>query len=71
MRVLIVTPAPPKSRLGNRITALRWSRLLREAGHEVVITQRFDRQRCDALIALHALATTPWHAFAGCVRTHP
>ena len=54
MRVLIVTPAPPKSRLGNRITALRWSRLLREAGHEVVITQRFDRQRCDALIALHA-----------------
>lgn len=54
LRVLIVTPAPPKSRLGNRITALRWSRLLREAGHEVVIAQRFDRQRCDALIALHA-----------------
>ena len=54
LRVLVVTPAPPGSRSGNRITALRWARLLREAGHDVVIAERFDRQRCDVLIALHA-----------------
>ncbi len=54
MNVLIVTPAAPRSRSGNRVTALRWSRLLRELGHTVRIAQTFDRQRCDLLIALHA-----------------
>ena len=54
MNVLIVTPAAPRSRSGNRVTALRWSRLLRELGHTVRIAQAFDRQRCDLLIALHA-----------------
>ena len=54
LRILVVTPAPPGSRSGNRITALRWARLLREAGHDVVVAEGFDRQRCDVLIALHA-----------------
>ncbi len=54
MRILIVTPVPPTSRQGNRVTATRWMRLLRELGHSVTITQQFARQRCDLLIALHA-----------------
>ena len=54
MRILIVTPAPPKSRSGNRVTALRWSRLLRELGHLVSISQEFQSQRCELMIALHA-----------------
>ena len=49
-----MTPAPPRSRSGNRVTALRWSRFLRELGHTVGIAQEFNRQRCDLLIALHA-----------------
>ncbi len=54
MRILIVTPAPPRSRKGNRITALRWARLLRELGHRVELTESFVDQPCDLLIALHA-----------------
>ena len=59
MNVLIVTPAAPRSRSGNRVTALRWSRLLRELGHTVRITQAYERQRCDLLIALHARRSFP------------
>ncbi len=54
MRILIVTPAPPRSRKGNRITALRWARLLRELGHRVVLAEAFSGQPCDLLIAMHA-----------------
>ena len=54
MRILIVTPAPPRSRKGNRITALRWARLLRESGHHVALAESFSKQSCDLLIALHA-----------------
>ena len=54
MRIQIVTPAPPGSTKGNRITALRWSQILREIGHRVTVTQEFSGRRCDLLIALHA-----------------
>jgi putative glycosyltransferase (TIGR04348 family) len=54
MKILIVTPAPPKSRKGNRITALRWSRILRDLGHDVTIRQQFDGESCDVMVALHA-----------------
>jgi putative glycosyltransferase (TIGR04348 family) len=54
MRILIVTPAPPRSRKGNRITALRWARLLRELGYRVTLAESFASQPCDLLIALHA-----------------
>ena len=54
MRVLIVTPAPPGSRSGNRVTALRWARVLRGLGHEARLAAAFGRQRCDLLVALHA-----------------
>jgi len=54
MKLLIVTPAPPKSRRGNRITAIRWAGLLRELNHRVDIVEAYDGRQCDALVALHA-----------------
>src|SRR5262247_1190348 len=54
LKIGIVTPAPPGSRKGNRVSALRWARLLRELGHRVVIKQAYADERCDVLIALHA-----------------
>ncbi|MDQ3680188.1 MAG: TIGR04348 family glycosyltransferase [Actinomycetota bacterium] len=59
MRVCIVTPAAPGSRHGNRTTAIRWARLLRELGHQVVVAQSYDKQRCDVLVALHARRSAP------------
>ena len=53
MRICIVTPSPPSSKTGNRVTALRWARILREIGHDVKITTNFVRQKADVLIALH------------------
>ncbi len=55
MKICMVTPAPRGSRKGNRITAVRWGRILAGLGHRVVIAERFEGQRCDVLIALHAL----------------
>jgi putative glycosyltransferase (TIGR04348 family) len=54
MKILIVTPAAPGSRKGNRVTALRVQRLLRELGHRAVIRQELHREPYDLLIALHA-----------------
>ncbi len=54
MRILIVTPAPPRSRHGNRVTALRWALILRRLGHRVVVACDYTGQPADALVALHA-----------------
>jgi len=54
MRIGIVTPAPPDSRYGNRITALRWAKILRNLGHRVSIIEAYDLRRYDLLVALHA-----------------
>jgi putative glycosyltransferase (TIGR04348 family) len=55
MRVLIVCPAPRGSRTGNRRTAVRWARLLRELGHTPrIVTELPGRERSDVVIALHA-----------------
>ena len=59
MNVYIVTPAPPRSHKGNRITALRWSRILKTFSHRVRIIQKYNGQRCDLLIALHARRSYP------------
>src|ERR1051325_4540534 len=59
MRIGIVTPAPPGSRYGNRITALRWARLLKALGHSVQITQEYAGEPFDLLIALHAKKSHP------------
>ena len=54
MKITIVTPAPAQSRKGNRITALRWARILRELGHRVTIQTELKAGRSDLLVALHA-----------------
>ena len=54
MKIVLITPAPARSRLGNRWTALRWARMLRELGHRVVIEEEYRGRRCDVLVALHA-----------------
>jgi putative glycosyltransferase (TIGR04348 family) len=41
MNVCLVTPAPARSRKGNRVTALRWARILRGLGHRVAIEQEY------------------------------
>src|SRR5437667_9355630 len=54
MRIGIITPAPPDSRYGNRITALRWAKILRRLGNRVSILQTYDGKPYDLLVALHA-----------------
>jgi putative glycosyltransferase (TIGR04348 family) len=59
-RISIVTPAAANARNGNRHTAARWAAMLRSAGHRVSIARSWGEQgrrgeRCDLLIALHAL----------------
>lgn len=59
MKLVLVTPAPPQSRQGNRVTALRWARFLRSLGHRVDIVTNYDGQDADILIALHARKSHP------------
>jgi putative glycosyltransferase (TIGR04348 family) len=54
MRIGIITPAPPRSTYGNRITAVRWARILKRLGHRVTISQKYEGQGYDLLLALHA-----------------
>jgi len=53
-KIILVTPAVPGSRAGNRVTAVRWSRMLRSLGHTVQVVTEFHDQRGDLLLALHA-----------------
>jgi putative glycosyltransferase (TIGR04348 family) len=54
MKIGIVTPAPPDSLHGNRITAQRWAMILRRLGNRVSIVQTYDGEPYDLLVALHA-----------------
>ncbi len=54
MKIRLITPAPAHSRKGNRVTALRWAKLLRQLGHRVLIEERYEGGGCDLLVALHA-----------------
>ena len=54
MKIAIVTPAPRRSRHGNRHTAIRWAALARKAGHRVTVQNAWDGTPVDLMIALHA-----------------
>src|SRR6267143_2113196 len=59
MKIGIITPAPPGSNYGNRVTADRWTRILRKLGHQVSIAEKYDQQPFGLLIALHARRSSP------------
>lgn len=54
MKIIMITPAPPGSKAGNRATAERWKRLLERAGHRVSVVTEYNGEVCDAFMALHA-----------------
>jgi len=54
MNIIIVTPAGPDSKAGNRATAMRWQGLLHESGHQVDVLTDYQGEACDVLIVLHA-----------------
>lgn len=54
MKIIMVTPAPRQSRAGNRTTAQRWARILRELGHRVTVATGYQGQRFDLMVGLHA-----------------
>jgi putative glycosyltransferase (TIGR04348 family) len=65
-RIVVVTPAPAGSTVGNRVTAERWARTLRELGTDAVVVERWLGEPADALVALHAVKSLDsierWHA---------
>lgn len=54
MKIILITPAAKQSKAGNRTTAMRWARLLREIGHQVVIQLDWDGAPADMMVAIHA-----------------
>jgi putative glycosyltransferase (TIGR04348 family) len=54
MKIAIVSPASSGPRSGNRHTAARWAKFLRDSGHKVAAATGWDTGDEDVLIALHA-----------------
>jgi putative glycosyltransferase (TIGR04348 family) len=54
MKIALITPVPAQSRQGNRVTALRWARILKALEHRVTIAQEYDGTPYDLMVALHA-----------------
>ncbi|MBU3629366.1 selenoneine biosynthesis selenosugar synthase SenB [Polynucleobacter sp. AP-Reno-20A-A9] len=55
LHIEIVTPAPPGTLHGNRITALRWHQILSRLNYQSTVTEQWTGKSCDILIALHGL----------------
>lgn len=54
MKISLITPAKKHSKNGNRTTALRWARMLRDAGHRVRVDVDYGGEAVDVMIAIHA-----------------
>ncbi len=59
MKISLVTPAGAGSRSGNRTTADRWARFLRQLGHVVLVEEAWGGERSDLMIALHTRRSHP------------
>lgn len=59
MKIEIITPASASKYSGNRITALRYARLLSRLGHRTLVRDSYEGSRCDLMIALHARRSLP------------
>jgi putative glycosyltransferase (TIGR04348 family) len=59
VRIQLITPAPLRLNNGNKITAVRWAKILRKLGHKVKVEQHYNGARYDLLIALHARRSYP------------
>jgi putative glycosyltransferase (TIGR04348 family) len=53
LKISLVTPAGKRSRAGNRATAVRWQRILRDLGHRVTVAERDDGAKADMMVAVH------------------
>ena len=65
MKISLITPAAPQSRNGNRMTAVRWARILRTLDHRVSVAVEYADEPADLLVALHA-----WRSAASIERFH-
>ena len=54
VKIQLITPEPLRFNNGNKITAVRWARILRKLGHKVAIDQNYSGKSCDLLVGLHA-----------------
>ena len=57
MNITVISPAAKQSRSGNRVTAVRWARILRALGHRVHVESDGDSGEsldADLLVAIHA-----------------
>ena len=54
MKIIQITPAGRKSKSGNRTTADRWTRVLRDLGHDVETLTEYQGQSADMMVAIHA-----------------
>src|SRR5262249_53405938 len=54
MKIALITPVPAQSRQGNRVTALRWARILKALGHGVAIAQEYGGPPYDLMVVLPA-----------------
>ncbi|HJM44172.1 MAG: selenoneine biosynthesis selenosugar synthase SenB [Nitrospinota bacterium] len=54
MFIEIITPSNPAQWSGNRVTAGRWARVLKDLGHRIGVKGAYNGRSCDLLIALHA-----------------
>jgi putative glycosyltransferase (TIGR04348 family) len=59
VRIAVVSPAREGLDTGNRVTARRWARLLRDLGHRVAVRPEYDGRPSDMLVALHARKSLP------------
>ena len=54
MKISLITPAGKQSRAGNRATAVRWAKILRDLGHRVEVLTESLNSNADMMIAIHA-----------------